>query len=165
LYKRNSSSDWRWYENILSYENWRLVEPLFEAHLLGEDCLDVAEESLEFLISVEFDKAMLIPVGSDGWYRRNQAKAEFDELPVEAGSAVETLTTAAMTVNSKRYRNLALQAFKWYHGSNRNRAVVYDRRSGACYDGLSSSGLNLNQGAESTLSYLLAATRLREILR
>ena len=162
-YKGNRSTDWEWFEDILSYENWRLSECLFEAHLVGENCLDVAEECLRFLISVEFRDNMLIPVGSEGWYRRNLVRAEFDQLPVEAGSAVEALAVAAKATGSSQYWDLALQALEWYHGRNRKGVTLYDARSGACYDGISPAGLNLNKGAESTLSYLLAATRLRSM--
>jgi hypothetical protein len=62
-YEANRSADWRWFEDVLSYENWRLPECLFEAYLVGQDCLKVAEESLKFLISVEFIDGMFAPVG------------------------------------------------------------------------------------------------------
>lgn len=162
-YRGNSSNDWRWFENILSYENWRLPECLFEAYLVGENCLDVAEQSLRFLISAEFKDDLFVPIGSEGWYPRNRARAEFDQLPVEAGSAVETLGVAAKATGSSHYWDLALRALEWYHGKNLKNVTLFDARTGACYDGISTSGLNLNQGAESTLSYLLAVTRLRSI--
>lgn len=160
-FEKNHSNDWRWFEDILSYENWRLPECLFEAFLVGEKCLDVAEESLRFLVAVEFKNNMLTPVGSKGWYPRNGVKAEFDQLPVEAGSAVEALAMAARATQSRRYWDLALQALEWYHGRNLKNVTLYDPTSGVCYDGISPAGLNLNTGAESTLSYLLAVTSLR----
>lgn len=163
-YQENHSDDWKWFENILAYENWRLAECLFEASQVGEDVLKVAEESLRFLIRIEFVDGTLVPVGSNGWYPRNSIRAEFDQLPVEAGSAVEALTTAAKTLDSEEYRRLALHALEWYHGRNIKNMALWDVRTGACYDGLSSHGLNLNQGAESTLSYLLAATSLQTFL-
>lgn len=164
-YRGNSSDDWRWFEDILSYENWRLSECLFEASLIGEKCLEVAEEVLRFLISVEFRNGMLIPVGSEGWYKRNHVKAEFDQLPVEAGSAVEALAVAAKATGSTRYWDLALQALEWYHGRNLKNVMLYDAKTGACYDGISPAGLNQNKGAESTLSYLLAVSSLRSMLQ
>jgi hypothetical protein len=162
-YEANRSADWGWFEDIISYENWRLPECLFEACLVGEDCLKVAEESLRFLISVEFEDGMFIPVGSEGWYTRNLVKAQFDQLPVEAGSAVETLAIAGVATGSSRYWDLALQALSWYHGRNQKGVLVYDVKNGECYDGISRLGLNLNKGAESTLSYILAVTRLQLI--
>jgi hypothetical protein len=162
-YRASCSCDWKWFEDILSYENWRLPECLFEAYLVGENCLAFAEESLRFLIGVEFKGGMLIPVGSQGWYRRNSVGAEFDQLPVEAGSAVEALAVAAQATGRSRYWDLALRALRWYHGKNRKRVTVYDAESGACHDGVSSTGLNLNRGAESTISYLLAVTRIRSM--
>jgi hypothetical protein len=160
-YKANRSADWRWFEDMLSYENWRLPECLFEAYLVGEKCLEVAEESLKFLTSVEFEDGMFIPVGSEGWYTRNLVKAQFDQLPVEAGSAVEALAIAGVATGSSQYWNLAMQALSWYHGRNQKGVMVYDVKSGECYDGISQLGLNLNKGAESTLSYILAVTRLQ----
>jgi hypothetical protein len=115
--------------------------------LVGENCLGIAKAPLRFLKSVKFRDDMLIPVGSEGWYRRNLVKAEFDQLPVEAGSAVEALVVAANAAVSSQYSDLALQALKWYHGWNRKGVTLYDARSGACYDGISPAGLNLNKGA------------------
>lgn len=160
-YGRNCSGDWRWFENILAYENWRLPQCLFQAHLAGEDCLKTAEESVGFLIDTEFDNGMLVPVGSEGWYVRKGTRAEFDQLPVEAGAAVEALAIAAKATASSDYWNLALQALEWYHGRNRKKVTLYDAKTGACYDGISPPGVNLNKGAESTLSYLLAVTQLQ----
>ncbi|MFH0848578.1 MAG: glycosyltransferase, partial [archaeon] len=102
------------------------------------------------------------PVGSEGWCRRDGAKAEFDQSPVEAASAVEALAIA-WRVNeskpeSKRYLELAQQALEWYHGKNLKGATLYDPETGACSDGISSEGLKSGKGAESTLSYLLAVT-------
>jgi len=164
LYEGNRSEGWRWFENVLSYENWRIPESLIEAYLVGGDSLEVAEESLRYLINIEFMQDVLVPVGSEGWYVRNGARAEFDQLPVEAGSAVETLVIAAKATGSSAYWDLALQALEWYHGRNLKKARVYDEDSGACYDGISPAGPNLNKGAESTLSYLLAVTRIRSVL-
>ncbi len=163
LHGQNSFGEWQWFEGILSYENWRLPESLFEAFLAGEKCLEIAVKSLEFLIDIEFSGDMLIPVGSEGWYPRNGVRAEFDQLPVEAGSAVEALATAAKAVGSSHYWDLASKAMEWYHGTNQKEVELYDARTGACYDGITPEGLNLNQGAESTLSYLLAVTRLQSI--
>jgi hypothetical protein len=164
LYEGRRSGDWRWFEDVISYENWRLPECLFESSLVGEDCLEVAEESLGFLAEVEFVDGMLVPVGCNGWYPRGGTKAEFDQLPVEAGSAVEALASAALASRSSHYMDLAMAAFGWYHGANQMKANLYDPSTGACHDGITSSGLNLNQGAESTLSYLLAVTRLKSIV-
>jgi len=162
-HEQNSSDEWNWFEEILSYENWRLPESLFEAFLAGENCLEIAEKSLSFLVDVEFSGGMLVPVGSEGWYPRKGIKAEFDQLPVEAGSAVEALAIAAKAVGSSHYWDLALEALEWYHGRNQKDVKLYDARTGACYDGITPAGLNLNQGAESTLSYLLAVTRLQRL--
>lgn len=164
-YKANRSNEWGWFEDTLTYENWRLPESLFEAYLIGENCLEIAEESLNFLISVEFKHDMLVPVGCQGWYPRNRVKAEFDQLPVEAGSAAETLAIASTATGSSHYWSLALSALEWYHGKNLKDVTLYDEKTGACHDGISTTGLNLNKGAESTLSYLLAVTRLRAIAR
>ena len=163
LHVQNSSDEWRWFEGILSYENWRLPESLFQAFSAGEECLEIAVKSLEFLIDIEFRGDMLIPIGSEGWYPRNGVRTEFDQLPVEAGSAVEALATAAKAVGSSYYWDLASKATEWYHGTNLKAVKLYDARTGACCDGITPESLNLNQGAESTLSYLLAVTRLQSI--
>lgn len=83
---------------------------------------------------------------------------------MEAGSAIEALIVAAKATDFSQYLDLASRAIEWYHGGNVKLVALYDARTGACYDGISPAGLNLNKGAESTLSYLLAITKLRLIL-
>lgn len=154
----SKSENWAWFEDFLSYENARLPQALFAAHLAtGKPAyLKVACQSADFLEKVHFRQDYLKLVGNKGWFYRDKTMAEFDEQPVDAGALVEMYNTAYRVSGLSRYAELAGRAFDWYWGWNCHGQALYDPANGGCYDGLLASGVNLNQGAESVLSYHLA---------
>jgi len=158
LFKGASNGDWRWFEPYLTYCNARMPHALFRAYdLLGDqEYCDVAEESMRFLIRVMFEDDMLDPPGNHAWFEAGGRKSPFDQQPVEAGTMAEALVCAFRSTASMEYLGRAKQALMWYHGKNRVGAALIDPATGGCYDGLTPSGVNKNQGAESVLSYLLA---------
>lgn len=103
------------------------------------------------------------PGGNQGWYEKNHGKALYDQQPVEASCMVETAITAFHVIGDERYLEVARVAFDWFLGKNSQNVWVYDPRTGGCYDGVNSHGVNLNQGAESTICYLLARLELKTI--
>ena len=159
-----ASKDWPWFEDYLTYSNSKLPESLFYAYLAtGEKTyLDIAKKSLRFLIDITFDKEHFLPIGQNGWYFRNGKRAYFDQQPEDVSSMVQTLLVAYHVTKNKTYKKLALQAFYWFTGKNHLNQMVYDELTGGCYDGLGKYSLNINQGAESTISYLLARLSIEE---
>jgi hypothetical protein len=159
LFSGNRDQNWRWFENILSYDNARLSQALFVAYdLLGErEYLDVAEESLEFLENITTIDGTYVPIGTATWCVRGGERGLYDQQPIEAGSMVETTALAYRITRSARHEKALRQAFGWFLGANMNRVNVYDESTGACHDGITPEGLNENQGAESTIAFLLAA--------
>jgi hypothetical protein len=159
-YEAVSRPGWRWFEESLTYDNPRLSESLAACHEISEDsaCLKVASESLDFLMSVQTVDGVFAPVGNKGWYRVGGDRALYDQQPVDAGATVEACNRLYRVTGETRYRDWASLALSWYSGSNLKRLAVYDSQTGGCYDGLIEEGVNLNQGAESILSYLLAIT-------
>jgi hypothetical protein len=155
-----SRPGWRWFEESLTYDNARLPESLAACHEVSGDstCLRVASESLDFLMSVQTVDGVFAPVGNKGWYRVGGPRALYDQQPVDAGATVEACNTLYRVTGETRYREWASLVLSWYSGSNLKRLAVYDSETGGCYDGLIEEGVNLNQGAESILSYLLAIT-------
>jgi hypothetical protein len=121
-------------------------------------CLKVASESLDFLMTTQTVNGVFAPIGNKGWYRIGGPRPLYDQQPVDAGASVEACNRLYRVTGETRYRNWASLAFSWYRGSNLKRLAVYDSETGGCYDGLIEEGVNLNQGAESILSYLLAMT-------
>ena len=164
LYSENSSKEWRWFEKYLTYDNSKFPEALFYSYLSNGNkyYLSVAQDSLDFLISVCFQKDIFCPIGQRGWYSKDGKRAYFDQQPVEAGSMVQALITAYKSTNDEKYLNKAIKAFSWFLGRNMTNHSLYNPFTGGCYDGLGSETININQGAESTISYLLARLHLDE---
>jgi hypothetical protein len=159
-YRVVSRPAWNWFEESLTYDNARLPESLAAWHEISGDstCLHVASESLDFLMSAQTVNGLFAPIGNKGWYQIGASRALYDQQPVDAGASVEACNRLHRVTGETRYGNWASLAFSWYSGSNLKRLAVYDSRTGGCYDALIEDGVNLNQGAESILSYLLAVT-------
>ncbi|MFH0892562.1 MAG: glycosyltransferase [Candidatus Falkowbacteria bacterium] len=167
-YQQKISSDrnWQWFEDCLTYSNYKLPEALYHAFRVTKDkkYLNIAERSLQFLISTTFEnKEYFSPIGQDGWYFRNGKRAYYDQQPEDAASATEALVMAHKVTKKKIYKDKAEMAFYWFLGKNHLNQMVYDEATGGCYDGLGRYSLNFNQGAESTLSYFLARLAIEEI--
>lgn len=167
LYEHNQSANWAWFEERLTYSNSKLPESLFYAYIATKKkkYLKIAESTLAFLSSVTFKKGMFMPIGQKGWYLKNKSRAYFDQQPVDAGSMVQTLVLAYNTTKNKEYKENAIRSFHWFLGKNFLNYAVYDEFSGGCYDGIGQSAINLNQGAESTISYLIARLSLNSLKR
>ncbi|MBU2576491.1 MAG: glycosyltransferase [Nanoarchaeota archaeon] len=164
-YNEESSEDWHWFEEILSYSNSKLPEALYLAYHLTKDerYLKVAEMSLAFLSELTFIKGKIVLIGQNGWCKRNGKRSLFDQQPLDASSLVHTYLTAhSVTQNPEYYKN-AIETIHWFFGKNHLNQMVYDEITGGCFDGMGEYSLNLNQGAESTLSYLLARLFLEEV--
>lgn len=158
-YQRNRAQDWQWFENAFSYDNARLSQALLAAYRsLGDDAyLGVAEESLRFLDKTTVVNDTYVPIGNMGWYVKGGDRALYDQQPIEAGAMVEAASLAYKLTGSESYERSMRKALGWFLGENSKSVRLYDESTGACHDGISSSGLNENQGAESTLAFLLAA--------
>ena len=120
--------------------------------------LNIARESLDFLLEQIYDEKLdcfSFP-GYRGWFEKNGNKSIFGQQPIEAGSVVEACTEAFFVTKEKKYLDWAKKALDWYHGRNILGTKMVDQNTGGVYDGLEEEGVNLNQGAESLLSYFLA---------
>jgi hypothetical protein len=159
-YQKHSSKSWKWYEDVITYDNGRLPLSLFFAFQVTKDkkYLEIAKESLNFLIEQIYDRSKdcFSYVGNKGWYPKGKKPAVFDQQPIEAGSMVEVCIKAYEVLKDPRYLRFAKAAFLWYSGKNILGLSMIDRLTGGVYDGLEKKEINLNQGAESLLSYLLA---------
>jgi hypothetical protein len=102
-----------------------------------------------------------VPIGSQGFYRKNGERARFDQQPVEAGGTVSACLEAYRATGDDRWRKEAWSAFNWFLGSNDLQIPLYDPATGGCRDGLHPERVNENQGAESTLAFLMAQVEMR----
>jgi len=164
LYEKSCSLDWEWFEHYLTYSNAILPEALILGYkITGEKrYLEVSEKTLDFLIKHTFKDNTYIPIGQSGWFPKEGIRQYFDQQPEDTTATVEALNVMFQVTNEKHYKELAHIAFNWFLGDNVLGQVVYDRTTGGCYDGIGKKFINLNQGAESTISYLFARLSFEE---
>ena len=164
-YKTEHSKKWQWFESCLTYANGRLPQALFEANqeFSHANSLQIAMESIDFLLKVQTVNGVFVPIGNCGWYKKGGKRAIYDQQSLEAAVMTEAATSAFRETGITKYRLLALTSFNWFLGKNTLKSAVYDLDSGGCYDGLTKKGLNLNMGAESTISYLSARLEIPSV--
>lgn len=161
-------SDWPWPEPVLTYENALLPHALLTAgRRLDDDGLrQTGRWVLEWLMRVHMaPNGMFSPVGSNGWWRRGGARSRFDQQPIEATAMLLGCETAFREFGDERYLAAIEAAYGWFLGRNDLGLAVAVVERGACHDGLTPCGVNLNQGAESTLMWLITLEHVRRIRR
>ena len=166
-YRANRSADWKWFENVLAYSNARLPQALIRAGTRGANKAMVSAglEALDWLATVQRCEinGHFVPIGSHGFYSKKTEKARFDQQPVEACAAVSAFLQAYRATGKGRWRKEAWTAFNWFLGDNDLQIALYDPTTGGCRDGLHPDRANENQGAESTLSFLMALLEMRKL--
>jgi len=165
VYKNNSSSDWAWFEEKLTYDNAFLPLALLKSYRLTQDkkYLSVAKKTLAFLEGVYFKKDYLQLVGNARWMMKSRSASLFDEQPIDAMASVLLFQEAYLVFNDKHYLDLMRMSFDWFVGKNRLKKPLYDFESKGCQDGLEEKDVNLNQGAESTLSFLISLLTVTDV--
>jgi glycosyltransferase involved in cell wall biosynthesis len=166
-YRSNRSDDWKWFENGLAYSNARLPQALMRAGVraANEEMVSAGLEALDWLGTIQRCevKGHFVPIGSQGFYSKTTEKARFDQQPVEACAVVSACLQAYRATGKGRWRKEAWSAFNWFLGDNDLQIALYDPATGGCRDGLHSDRANENQGAESTLSFLMALLEMRQL--
>ncbi len=164
-YERESSNGWNWFEPYLTYANGRMPHALFLVYSCTKErkYLKVAKQSLGFLLKVQTINDLFVPIGNQGWYKKHGIRALYDQQSIEAACMFETAITAFRTTNKGKYRKAAYETFEWFLGRNTAGLMVYNPETGGCYDGITPAGLNLNQGAEATVTYLTARLELEAL--
>jgi hypothetical protein len=165
LYNTHCSQDWCWFEPYLTYANATLPQALFLAYESTgkKEFLNVAKETLEFLIQVQVRKGMFIPIGNRGWYHKGGTRSFYDQQPIEAAHMIEAASSAHRLTGDKNYQHIAYIVFNWFFGKNLKGVTLYNQATGGCFDGINPEGSNRNQGAESIISYLLARTEIEKM--
>jgi hypothetical protein len=164
LYEQNANYDWPWFESYASYDNAKLSHALILSGRWAnnEQAKEIGLRTLKWLADVQRAPAgHFRPIGSDGFYTQGQPAAQFDQQPLEAQSMVSAAIEAYRATNDPFWMGQARLAFEWYTGRNDLGVPVCDAGTGACCDGLHADRVNQNQGAESTLAYLLALAEMQ----
>jgi glycosyltransferase involved in cell wall biosynthesis len=160
MYQEVRSPEWKWFENVVAYGNARLPQALLIVGSAGSDArmISAGLEALDWLLETQRCEIShhFVPIGSQGFYRQGAEKARFDQQPIEAAGAVSACLEAYRITGDAHWRTQAWSAFNWFLGGNDLQVSLYDSTTGGCRDGLHPERANQNQGAESTLSFLIA---------
>jgi glycosyltransferase involved in cell wall biosynthesis len=161
-YESESTPDWKWFEPILCYDNGILPLSLFYAYefIHEERVLNTALETMNFLISINLKDGYLSLIGNQKWYRKGGERAYFAQQPVDTMAVVLMFYQAFIATKDKQYLNQMYTSFMWFLGENDLRMNLYDFETNGCCDGIEEYGINRNQGAESTLAYLISHLRI-----
>jgi glycosyltransferase involved in cell wall biosynthesis len=158
MYKHESSKNWEWFEGYLTYANSILPEAMLYAWLMTDDSTykDIAKTSLGFLLSHIFNANGIEVISNRKWFQKGQEHGHFGEQPIDVAYTIMTLGIFYDVFHDEDSLQKVHIAFNWFLGNNRLQQIVYNPCTGGCYDGMEEMHVNLNQGAESTLSYLMA---------
>ncbi len=165
MFKNNSSKSWQWFEPSLHYCNAIPIYALARAaELTGKkEYLEIAEKSFSWLNEVSHIGNVPAPIGQNGWYHHSGDKAIYDQQPVDAAKMALAASELYKITKKDIYLQTALSWMDWYEGNNINKLSVINPETGGIYDGLTQTGINTNQGAESTITYLLAYLSLSRL--
>lgn len=157
-FEHESSNRWLWFEDSLTYANSILPEAMLYSWLRTKDPLykSIALASFDFLLSIIFNKNGIEVISNRNWLKKGQVPGRFGEQPIDVSYTIMTLGKFYDAFGDINYLRKMEIAFNWFLGNNRLHQVVYNPCTGGCHDGLEEYYVNLNQGAESTLSYLMA---------
>jgi glycosyltransferase involved in cell wall biosynthesis len=163
-FERVATDDWPWFEEVVAYENARLPHALILSGRWTSNMkvLELGLRILRWLAEVQTaPRGHFRPIGCNGFWRRGEPRAEFDQQPIEAQAMVSACIEAYRATDDDFWLEHAHLAFEWFLGRNDLGLPLYDPASGGCCDGLHEDRLNQNQGAESTLAFLTALAEIR----
>ncbi|MDA3928300.1 MAG: glycosyltransferase family 4 protein [Prolixibacteraceae bacterium] len=165
-YKQTSKSDWHWFESYLTYDNGILPLSLLYAYDVSKvtQYQTIAIESLQFLNDIHFQEDYLSVIGNDGWKMKNEVQSKFSQQPIDAMASVLVNVKAFEITGDITYKRFALKSMDWFYGNNILHAPLYDPFNCSCHDGLDPLGVNENQGAESTLAYIISRIEIEKFI-
>jgi glycosyltransferase involved in cell wall biosynthesis len=163
LFENTATDDWPWFEENLAYANALLSHVLILSGRWADNprAFEIGLRSLRWLVSVQkAPQGHFRPIGSDGFYTRGGKRADFDQQPIEAHSTISACLEAYRSTQDARWHEEARIAFEWFLGRNDLGLSLYDSKTGGCCDGLHVDRVNQNQGAESTLAFMVALSEM-----
>jgi hypothetical protein len=163
-FNESAHPDWRWFEESLSYDNAKLPHALIlSGHATGQNAVtERGLEALRWLVGLQqSEKGHFRPIGSNGFYSRGGFRADFDQQPLEAQATVSACLEAYRVTSDQWWFKQAQTAFDWFLGWNDLGLELYSPETGGCFDGLHVDRVNGNQGAESTLAFLLSLAEMK----
>jgi hypothetical protein len=168
IFSSTQTDDWRWFEEVLAYDNARLPQALIRTGLATNTPTYIAAglRSLRWLMSLQMaPSGRFRPIGSMSFGKIRQKPELFDQQPVEAAATISACLAARATDESPMWPEGAMRAFSWFLGQNDLQSTLADPSTGGCSDGLHPDRPNENKGAESVLSYLISLLEIRQFKR
>jgi glycosyltransferase involved in cell wall biosynthesis len=164
-FKNHATDSWPWFENALTYANGKLPHALLLSghQMQRSDMTDMGLDTLKWVLAKQTEDNHFVPIGSNGWYKKGGARARFDQQPVEANAMVEACVEAFNVTRDQTWFEHAAMCFNWFLGQNDLNMPLYDPKTGGCRDGLMADGINQNEGAESSLAWLLSLMTLQKL--
>ncbi len=165
-YADAAAKDWEWFEDVVSYTNAKLSHALILSGrtMNNNAMLETGLKTLNWLVKVQTsDTGSFRPVGSNGFFQRGKERALFDQQPIEAQATVSACIEAYNATGNMFWVTEAGRAFEWFLGRNDLGLALYDSSTGGCRDGLHVDRVSQNQGAESTLAFLLALGEMQTL--
>jgi hypothetical protein len=163
LFQANATEEWPWFEPVLSYANARLPQALImNGKMAGDpEAFRIGLSALEWLVALQkAPNGQFRPIGSIGFFPRGGKRADFDQQPIEAHGTISACLEAYRYTRDAAWHEHARTAFEWFLGKNDLNQSLYDAQSGGCRDGLHVDRVNENQGAESTLAFLISLSEM-----
>ncbi|MFL1895328.1 glycosyltransferase [Aquimarina sp. 2-A2] len=157
-YDAHATKDWKWFESYMTYANSVLPEAMLYSYLStgNDDYKRTALDSLAFLISKTLSEEQFKVISNQGWHHKNEPLYPYGEQPIDVAYTIQTLNIFYHTLKIPEYKPMMEKVFSWFLGNNHLKEIVYNPVTGGCNDGLEKYNVNLNQGAESTVCYLIA---------
>jgi glycosyltransferase involved in cell wall biosynthesis len=158
MYRHEADADWKWFEGYLTYANSVLPEALLLCYTITEDEVykDIAKEAFDFLLSQTFDDDSIKIISNRSWLVKGGKREQYGEQPIDVAYTILALRKFHDIFKDEGYLAKMETAFNWFLGNNHLHQIIYNPCTGGCFDGLEEHSVNLNQGAESTVSYLMA---------
>ena len=163
-YADAATDEWQWFEDVVSYANGKLPHAMILSGrcMNNEAMVEIGLKTLRWLVKIQTSEVgSFRPIGSNGFYPRGKERALFDQQPIEAQSTVSACIEAYHATSDMFWAAEARRAFEWFLGRNDLGLALYDAGTGGCRDGLHMDRLSQNQGAESTLAFLLALAEMQ----
>ena len=164
LFDRTTQPDWPWFEDVLSYDNAKLAHALILSGRAMEQApvFERGLQALRWLVEIQTGEGGdFRPIGSNGFYPRGGTRATFDQQPIEAQAMLSACLEAHRATSDVWWYEQAQRAFDWFLGWNDLGLEVYSPSTGGCRDALHVDRVNQNQGAESTLAFLLSLAEMQ----
>lgn len=167
MYKHEADENWQWFESYLTYANSILPEAMLCAYLATDDSIysDIAKKSFDFLLSKTYRNNSIKVISNQGWLTNGEVlnhEKVGGEQPIDVAYTILALSKFYDVFRDEKYLRKMEIGFSWFLGKNHLNQIIYNPCTGGCYDGLEDLYINLNQGAESTVSYLMARLTMKK---